>query len=235
MLPPVQVAVVILTYAPPPGVLDAAVDSVLATATADSDGPIEGVDVVVVDNGTSAGTTVGDRAGLTVLRQPVNRGYGPGMNAGIAWALDRSADVIVLLNDDVVVRPGWLVPLVQAFAEDPRLGAVQPTLVYAGSDPLRINSRGVDLDSYAAGTDRGLGELYDETLRVKEAIDVFTGGAVAFTREFVLDVGGFDERFFLYYEDVELARRGRRAGWRYAWVSTSVVEHIGERVGEPAR
>jgi GT2 family glycosyltransferase len=56
-------------------------------------------------------------------------------------------------------------------------------------------------------------------------IDIFTGGAVAFRPEFLGATAGFDERYFLYYEDVDLARRGAALGWTYRCVPESVVEH----------
>ena len=58
-------------------------------------------------------------------------------------------------------------------------------------------------------------------------LEFFTGGAVAFSAEFLDATGGFDERWFLYYEDVDLARRGAELGWRYRLVPAAVVEHHG--------
>ena len=68
-------------------------------------------------------------------------------------------------------------------------------------------------------------------------IEIFTGGAVVFDADLLTATGGFDERLFLYYEDVDLARRGRRLGWRYRVVPESTVEHrrstsTGERPDE---
>ena len=56
-------------------------------------------------------------------------------------------------------------------------------------------------------------------------IDVFTGGAALFRRSFLDDLGGFDERYFLYYEDVDLALRGAERGWRYRCEPASTVTH----------
>jgi N-acetylglucosaminyl-diphospho-decaprenol L-rhamnosyltransferase len=167
------------------------------------------------------------------------------MNVGIALGLERGADAIALLNDDVVVDPGWLTPLIEDMQRADDIGSAQPTLVHStdGRDePDRIpavNSAGVVIDRYGAGSDR----LRDHAVAdvQAEAIDigVFTGGAVVMRRDLFDDVGVFDERFFLYYEDVELARRAARAGWRHRHVPASTVRHVGSattgRLGDDRR
>jgi N-acetylglucosaminyl-diphospho-decaprenol L-rhamnosyltransferase len=75
-----------------------------------------------------------------------------------------------------------------------------------------------------AGTDIGDGSL-DVVVGGSSVIDRFTGGAVMFAPDFVRETGGFDERYFLYYEDVDLAARGAALGWSYVLVPGSVVEH----------
>lgn len=183
-----------------------------------------GVDhVVVVDNGGTATTTETDRR--SVLRPEHNAGFGAGANAGMAAARRLGASTVVLLNDDVVVTEGWIEPLVDELGADQRVGAAQPMLVLAGTAPPTVNSLGVVIGHDGAGNDVGLGSPVEEVDPVPRDIDVFTGGAVAFRREFLEDMRGFDERYFLYYEDVDLARRGARSGWRYRCVPSSTVEH----------
>ena len=74
-----------------------------------------------------------------------------------------------------------------------------------------------------AGTDVGDGERYVASTGVEE-IELFTGGAVAFDAEFLAATHGFDRRWFLYYEDIDLGRRGAALGWRYLLVRESVVD-----------
>jgi GT2 family glycosyltransferase len=128
-----------------------------------------------------------------------------------------------LLNDDVTVRHGWVEPLVEALGAT-GVGAVQPKLLNAGSTPPRINSLGVRIGRDGAGTDIGDGTL-DVVVGAPSPIERFTGGAVMFSAEFLRATGGFDERFFLYYEDADLAARGAALGWTYRLVPQSVVEH----------
>ena len=141
------------------------------------------------------------------IRVP-NRGYGAAANEGFRRAFALGASAIALLNDDIVVRAGWSEPLQSALAQ-PKVGAAQPKLLIAGSNPPRINSLGVTIGRDGAGTDIGDGTL-DVVVGAPSEIARFTGGAVMFAPEFLRETGGFDERFFLYYEDVDLAARGCR-------------------------
>lgn len=213
-----MLAVVVLTFDPPDGMLESCVASVQEAGGADV--------VIVVDNGDGAARRLAHR-GVELIVTGSNRGYAGGMNAGIERALALGADHVALLNDDTRVDPGWLAPIRAEFASDPRLGAVQPMLVF-DSDPPRVNSLGVELGADGAGVDIGLGMPVDD-LPTREAreIEVFTGGAVVLSREFILATGGFDERYILYYEDVDLALRGRRAGWRARCAPASIVHHRG--------
>ena len=114
--------------------------------------------------------------------------------------------------------PGWLRPLLRRSEADPTLGAVQPKLLFAGSDPARINSVGVVIGGDAAGTDLGYGEADGPRFAQPSPIESFTGGAVLFRATFLDATRGFDESYFLYYEDVDLARRGATLGWTYRCV-----------------
>lgn len=177
--------------------------------------------ILVVDNGGSADTNGDD---LELIRVP-NYGYGAAANEGCRRALALGASAIALLNDDVTVRAGWSEPLRHAL-ELHRLGAAQPKLLIAGSNPPRVNSLGVTIGRDGAGTDIADGTL-DVVAGSPSQIARFTGGAVMFAPDFLRETGGFDERFFLYYEDLDLAARGAALGWTYELVPASVVEHEG--------
>jgi GT2 family glycosyltransferase len=180
--------------------------------------------VLVVDNGGTV-DAAGLPAGVEVHTNSDNFGYAGGMNAGIRLALERGADAIALLNDDAVVTAGWAARCAAGLDDRARVGAVQPKLRLLGTDPPQINSVGVRLRGDGAGIDIGFGEVdhgqYDERSR----LDLFTGGAVVLSAAFVADVGGFDERYFMYYEDIDLARRGHERGWTYRLAPGAVVDH----------
>ncbi|MDG2040045.1 MAG: glycosyltransferase family 2 protein [Ilumatobacter sp.] len=183
------------------------------------------VRTIVVDNGGGPITPAGDYGpGVDDVICVENRGFGAAANAGIRLARRTSAAPIALLNDDVEVDEGWLSVLLGALADNDRVGAVQPMLLRHGTD--LINSVGVNLDRFAAGSDRGIGVSVGMA-GAPSAIDIFTGGAVLFRAAFLDETGGFDERYFLYYEDVDLALRGAEMGWTYRCDTGSVVHHHG--------
>ena len=96
----------------------------------------------------------------------------------------------------------------------------------AGTPVEVINNVGTVLTADGYGADRGW--LEEDRGQYETAEDVFAwcGAAVLLRGEYLRDVGGFDERLFLYYEDLELAWRGARRGWRYRYVPASVVRHV---------
>lgn len=215
-----MIVAVVLTFAAPDGMLEACVESVLA---------VDGIDaLVVVDNGVRATALL---AGVTDTRLEVivtgaNLGYAGGMNVGIRRARAMGAGYVLVLNDDLVVDPGVVAPLCAAMA-DPKVGAVQPKLLIAGTEPPVVNSLGVALGPDGAGTDVALGELDGPGCVAGRDIEAFTGGAVLLRAEYCDDVGLFDERYFLYYEDVDLSLRGAERGWTYRCEPAAVVHHRG--------
>lgn len=185
--------------------------------------------LVVVDNSGQPAQELTVGAEVIETLQVENRGFGAAVNEGVkhlhdSFGLDDER-LIAVLNDDVEVGKDWLDPLVETFDADPSIGAVQPKLLLADTDPPQVNSVGVELDRSGAGTDTGFGALDGSAWEEARSIDIFTGGAVLFRAEFLRDLRGFDERYFLYYEDVDLALRGAERGWRYICEPKSVVWH----------
>ena len=215
-----MLAVVVLTFDPPDEVLTACLESVVAGGDVDL--------LLVVDNGGRAAGIVEGLQGtvpVELLSTGRNLGYAGGMNVGIDRARAAGATLVALLNDDVRVSAGWLGPLRDALSIDGRCGAAQPMLVF-DTDPPTVNSLGVQLGDDGAGRDIGVGEPLPVDLSPR-SIAAFTGGAVVLSEAFLRQVGRFDERYFLYYEDVDLSLRGSEAGWHYVCRPDSIVHHLG--------
>ena len=184
--------------------------------------------IIVVDNSGSKLSDDGyEHADVTVIRTS-NQGYGAAANIGFdtAWRLVPGATAVALLNDDIEVDHGWLVPLAAAISSG--AAVVQPKLLQAprSASPI-INSVGVELDRCGAGIDIGSGHSDGNAFSQGRDIKIFTGGAVLFSRAFLESTGGFDERYFLYYEDVDLALRGGELGHWYRCEPSSTVWHEG--------
>lgn len=208
------IGAVVVTYNAPEATVTACLRSLRDAGGVDT--------VVLVDTGGLA-RLPDDLAAIEIVCVP-NRGYGAAVNAGWRRLRDLGADRVAVLNDDVVVRPGWAGALAAALGG--RIGVVQPVIVGTGNDVERVSSLGVAFDRYGAGVDIGRGDSVP-ACGEPTPLDVFTGGAFMATGAFLAALGGFDERWFLYYEDADLARRGRELGWEYRLVTSAVVEHTG--------
>lgn len=169
-------------------------------------------------------------AGVNVIRHERSLGFARAANRGIAAA---AGGVIELLNDDTEVEPGWSATALHWFA-DPTVAAVAPLVLCGppGRGEPAIDSAGDGYDPGGFAFKRGRGRRV--TPEYRQPCEVFGASASsAFYRADVLRaVGGFPEDFGAYFEDVDLAWRIRRAGYRCMYEPGSVVWH---RVGSSYR
>lgn len=166
-------------------------------------------DVIVVDNGSTDGTaeTVAERfPAVHVLALPENLGFGRAVNRGVAAA---ETDVVVLINNDVLCRPDFLERMLEPL-EDERVGMVAGVLLQHDR-PHLVDSAGIELDRTLRSWDSLWNRPVDELTRADEPVGP-CGGAAAYRAQAYRGVGGFDEAFFAYWEDVDLALRLRLAG-----------------------
>ena len=144
-----------------------------------------------------------------VVQLEANLGFGAACNRGIAAA---DADAVALVNTDVVLAPDWLERSLAALAEHREAAAVATKMV-ALDDAGRLDDTGDFLGRDGAAIQRGKRTRDDGRWDLPEEVWGACAGAALYRRAAVLDVGGFDERFFMYLEDVDLALRLRLAGW----------------------
>jgi GT2 family glycosyltransferase len=174
-------------------------------------------EVVFVDNGSGDGSlahaeqlALRHDIPLRAVENETNRGFSPACNQGIAAA---SGHWLVLLNNDTRPEAKWLEMLVDAASSAPDVGMVASKMLRA-AHPEQIDSAGIAVDWMGIVWDWRGGEVDqpDEC----ELVEVFgpCGGAALYSREMLTQVGTFDEDFFAYMEDVDLAWRARLAGWR---------------------
>jgi GT2 family glycosyltransferase len=196
----------------------------------------------VVDNGSTdesrtlldaAGPRLARSAALHVRPHPTNLGFAAANNRAFAEIL-ATTDIpyLVALNNDTAADPGWLAALLAAAdATGPRCGSIASTLVFA-TRPDRVQSAGIALHRDGLALDRGLGW---PTARLPRAVarPVFgpSGGAALYRAALLRDIGGFDERFGSYLEDVDLAWRARLLGWGAAWAPQAIVRHAVSATG----
>jgi N-acetylglucosaminyl-diphospho-decaprenol L-rhamnosyltransferase len=161
------------------------------------------LDVVLVDNGSSDDSVALTREEMpeaTVLEIGVNLGFGPAINRAVA---ERPADPVIVLNNDVECEPRFVEALLDGLGEG--VHSVAGVLIQERA-PERIDSAGVVADATLMGFDYLHGEPLAAAASAADPLGP-TGGAALYRRTAFEAVGGFDERIFLYYEDLDLALR----------------------------
>lgn len=182
------------------------------------------LEAIVVDNGSQdSGPDIVKRdfPGVRLLRNQDNLGFAGGCNVGLAEA---AGDVLVLLNQDTVVRPLWLTGLVDA-VDNPGVGVAGSLALLA--DGATIQHAGGVVD-WPLGVARhlGYGERHNNRLDAAADVPFVTGASLAMRKEVLERIGLLDEDFFPgYYEDVDFCWRARDAGYSIRYVPDSVLVH----------
>ncbi|MHB0856755.1 MAG: glycosyltransferase family 2 protein [Anaerolineae bacterium] len=185
---------------------------------------IRDFEVIVVDNASTDGSQAAlaeEYPEVRVLAQTRNLGFAAGCNAGIAAAL---GDVLVMLNNDTEVDPAWLAALVDALDRYPEAGSAASRIMLFDNRRV-LHSAGDLYQSNGLPNSRGVWQPYGPPYDVEEPVFGGCGGAVAYRRAMLEDVGLFEEAFFMYCEDVDLNWRAQLAGWPCIYVPQAVVYH----------
>ena len=187
--------------------------------------------VVLVDNGSTDGSADLVRThfpDVHLIENTHNRGFAAANNQAIRAT---TSEFVATLNNDTQVEPGWLEALLHAMEVAPHVGMCASKMMFADR-PTVINSTGISVDRVAIAWDRRGGEAEDG--REDEPVEVFgaCAGAALYRREMLQETGLFDEDFFAYLEDVDLAWRARRLGWRCLYAPGARVLHRHSATGQ---
>jgi GT2 family glycosyltransferase len=175
--------------------------------------------VVVVDNGSTDDSVARLQApwpNLDLLLSQTNLGFAGGNNLGIRYALNGGAAYIWILNNDTTVDPSSLSELIAVAEQQPDVGIVGSIQYEAGAGDV--------VQSWGGGNFSRL------TRNPSEATfpgprDYITAASMLVRRRVFEEIGLFDERFFIYWEDADLSRRATEHGWRLAVAPRAVVYH----------
>jgi GT2 family glycosyltransferase len=190
------------------------------------------IELLVVDNGSTDGSGGQlEREDVPHVALPRNTGFAAAVNLGAART---AADSILVLNADTALEPGSVALLLDALEADPGLGGVQPLIRQLEDEdepgPVRIYSAGQSLTRDGRGFEESAGRPQrPEHLTPTEPFGV-CGAACLLRRELFSELGGYDESYVSFCEDVDLNVRARIAGWRFATVPEAVVWHVGNAV-----
>ncbi|RYV51394.1 glycosyltransferase family 2 protein [Pengzhenrongella frigida] len=226
---PSQIRVICVTYNPGSELDDLARSLVAATALP--------IDLVLVDNG-SAGQypeTVAARHGGRVLRAGENLGYGRAANLG---AMGGDEPWLLVVNPDIVWKPGALDVLLAAAERHPRAGALGPALlnpdgsVYPSARELPSLTQGVGHALFARlwphnPWTRSYQARQESATSTERYAGWLSGACLLLRREAFEQVGGFDATYFMFFEDVDLGERLGAAGWQNLYVPAAEAVHVG--------
>ena len=181
-------------------------------------------EVILVDNGSSDGSAayVRERYPSVILVETgKNLGFAGGTNAGIRVA---RGEFIFTLNNDTIADPHLLEEIVRSMQLDSRVGMCAAKMIFPDG---RIASTGICISRSGAAWNRGGGEEPDHgQFDVEKEVFGPCAGAALYRRSMLDETGHFDEDFFLFMEDVDLAFRARLSGWTCIYVPMARVVHI---------
>ena len=193
---------------------------VIVVDNASTDGSVEAVRAYIQEQAAHQETPAFDA--LRVVETGDNLGFAAGNNAGARTA--RGA-LLAFLNNDTVVEPEWLMRLHGALNAHPEFAMATSRLVFL-DDPSIVDSAGDGYLRAGGAFKHGYGGPADHALTSREVFGA-CGGAFLIRRSVYEALGGFDERFFMVYEDVDLSYRARLLGHRCWYAADAVVRHAG--------
>lgn len=193
--------------------------------------------IIVVDNASSE-PFLSDEVSLKVIRNRQNTGFTGGMNTGIKYALEEGFDFVATINNDTVFDKNFLVEIAKSLGNTEGLGILSPKIYfYPGSefhyDRYKENERGkviwfaggkLDKDNFLP-SHRGVDEVDHGQYDDRKQMDFSTGCCMIFPKNSLKTAGYFDEKYFLYYEDVDLSLRMRAKNLDLKFVPQAIIWH----------
>lgn len=191
--------------------------------------------IVVIDNNSGgqdvrelqdgiAALTPGPHA-VHLMPLAENLGFAGGMNKGIQFADENDIEIVLVLNNDMRLPKNFVRPLADVLRNDPGVGVVGPTVVHpdgtvwAEGGEVGFTPNGLRLLRHGQQpSDRSDGPA---------EVGFLTGACMMMRTEAAKAVGGFNDDYFMYWEDVELSDKLRRSGLRVVWLPWVQVEHFG--------
>ena len=168
---------------------------------------------------------------LIIIKNEINYGFSKGNNIGIQYALNTlQSEYILTLNNDTIVDRYFLASLIGAAERENKIGSCQSKIL-SMQDPSLIDAIGINLSLF--GSAYQVGYQQKDCGQYNKDIEIFGACACAalYKSDMLKDIGLFDEDFFAYYEDVDLAWRAKLNKWKTIYVHDSIVYHYGSATG----
>jgi hypothetical protein len=187
-------------------------------------------EVIMVDNASKDGSVEYVHQNFPEVKMFIlseNLGFAGGTNAGIRQA---KGEFVLTLNNDTIIAPDFIDELVKPMVSDSSVGMCASKMIFPDG---RINSTAICISRSGAAWDRGMGEPDLGQYDVAEEVFGPCAGASLYRSNMFDKIGLFDEDFFLYMEDVDLAFRARLSGWKCMYVPTARVVHVHGGTAKP--
>lgn len=197
------------------------------------------VKVVVIDNASREKYSLpkGTSSSVHLIRSEVNLGFAGGHNKGILYGLSKGAEFILILNNDTILEKDFLKELLSPMNSE-KIGVTVPKIYFTKGHEFHkerySNSETGKIFWYAGGiidwqnvisSHRGVDEVDKGQYDKMEPTEFATGACLLIKREVLEKTKGFDERYFLYYEDGDLNMKVKRLGYKILYVPKSIVWH----------
>jgi GT2 family glycosyltransferase/glycosyltransferase involved in cell wall biosynthesis len=187
------------------------------------DWPQERLEIVVVDNASGDDSVARLRASggdIKLVVSKDNLGFAGGCNLGVAKS---SGEVVAFLNNDARPDPQWIAAAMEAFERSPRIGAVASRVL--DWDGKLVDFIDAALTWYGMGYKPLTGDRPPSSASRAHDVLFGTGAAMFVRREVYQELGGFDERYFMFFEDVDFGWRLNLAGWKFSYEPGSLAYH----------
>jgi GT2 family glycosyltransferase len=189
----------------------------------ESNYPNELTEIVVVDNASGDNSVEALKklsTQIVLVESNENLGFAGGVNLGVSKS---SGEIIGLLNNDAKCDKNWITSAVDTFQEDKDIASVaSKVLTWDGSAVDFVDG---SLTWYGMGYKREALKPTEEIIDFKREVLFGTGSALFFKKDVFLEVGGFDDRFFMFYEDVDLGWRLNLLGYKVIYEPKSIAFH----------
>jgi len=185
--------------------------------------------VLVIDNGSKGNDAeiIKQKFGdfVCTIEEEKNLGFAGGSNVGIRWAIQSGAKYVLLLNNDTVVDPDFLMELVNVAQNDVQIGIVGPKVYYYGQ-PTENATAGGTVNFWTGNTPLiRKSPTEDERFDKIEEVDFVSGCALLIKEETIRKIGLLNEMYFAYYEETDWCTRAKKAGFKVVYVPKAKIWH----------
>lgn len=175
---------------------------------------------------------------IDLIRNKKNLGFAQGNNVGMRYALKKGADYIMLLNNDTNVDKNLIMELIKSAQKHPHTGAFSPKIYFAKGFEFHkkrykkkdlgkvIWSAGGEIDwDNVYATNKGVDEVDRGQFNSAKEIEFATGACLFLRCKALKEIGLFDPRYFMYFEDVDLSVRLKKERWRIRYIPDAILWH----------